>query len=338
MLSFYLVLVRGILGLPGPHFSYIRKIVPGLPLFLFNYSDRKLHGIFEAAGPGLMNIDPYGWTDQGKERTPFPAQVEIVFHSSLPFMLFLPYFHIDLFLNVQAPIFSKILCHPLEESVFRPVISNNYYTQNHFHFELDRKQTSNLLSLFQPVEPQVDSRSSHFTTTSENVWIPLPRPFKGKRGGNSKVIDREDKGKSKVESYSQSSQSSRSTEENEENELDFSSEEIAFDTKKEGIPWTSGFCLGEEDAEVSPEDFPVIEHCPRRIDDIMMKLKNLAKSSKSAATSDVPVDVNKKTLASFSTVQVPSDFNNNILDSSLSSHDHLKTAETIPDDSMVIVF
>ncbi|GKV51821.1 hypothetical protein SLEP1_g58445 [Rubroshorea leprosula] len=51
----------------------------GLPariaLFLFNYSDRKLHGIFEAASCGQMNIDPYGWNIDGSERTQYPAQL-----------------------------------------------------------------------------------------------------------------------------------------------------------------------------------------------------------------------------------------------------------------------
>ena len=46
-----------------------------MPLFPFNSSDRKLHGIFEAASCGQMNINPYGWTADGSERTQFPAQV-----------------------------------------------------------------------------------------------------------------------------------------------------------------------------------------------------------------------------------------------------------------------
>ena len=62
-------------GLPAQHFSYVKNIDPGLPLFLFNYSDRKLHGIFEAASNGQMNINPYGWTTDGSERTSYPAQV-----------------------------------------------------------------------------------------------------------------------------------------------------------------------------------------------------------------------------------------------------------------------
>ncbi|CAN1276897.1 B2 protein, partial [Linum perenne] len=63
--------------LPGQHITYVKKIDPGLPLFLFNYSDRKLHGIFEAVCSGKMNIDPYGWTNDGSERTQYPAQVTL---------------------------------------------------------------------------------------------------------------------------------------------------------------------------------------------------------------------------------------------------------------------
>lgn len=53
----------------------MKNISPGLPLFLFNYDDRTLHGIYEAASHGQMNIDPYGWTTDGSVRTQFPAQV-----------------------------------------------------------------------------------------------------------------------------------------------------------------------------------------------------------------------------------------------------------------------
>nr|GMD59138.1 influenza virus NS1A-binding protein homolog isoform X2 [Ipomoea batatas] len=43
--------------LPAPHFAYVKKISLGLPLFLFNYRDRKLHGVFEAAGHGQLKIE-----------------------------------------------------------------------------------------------------------------------------------------------------------------------------------------------------------------------------------------------------------------------------------------
>lgn len=77
----------------------------GLPLFLFNYSDRKLHGIFEAAGPGQMNVDPYAWTSNGSERTSYPAQVSsfLSFHVSLSYIVL----HIGLLtISVNFMVFS----------------------------------------------------------------------------------------------------------------------------------------------------------------------------------------------------------------------------------------
>jgi Development and cell death domain len=62
-------------GLPSQHIIYVRNIEEGLPLFLFNYSDRKIYGLYVAAGHGQLNIDPYAWTNGGSEKTPFAAQV-----------------------------------------------------------------------------------------------------------------------------------------------------------------------------------------------------------------------------------------------------------------------
>ena len=67
--SLYLV------GLPSIHYSYVKHVKPGMPLFLFNYIDRRFHGLFEAASPGQMSIDPYAWSNEDSLKTPFPAQV-----------------------------------------------------------------------------------------------------------------------------------------------------------------------------------------------------------------------------------------------------------------------
>ena len=32
-------------------------------LFLYNYSTKRLHGVFEATAPGALNIDPAAWRD-----------------------------------------------------------------------------------------------------------------------------------------------------------------------------------------------------------------------------------------------------------------------------------
>ncbi|KAJ8533786.1 hypothetical protein K7X08_007110 [Anisodus acutangulus] len=112
-------LQKQLFGLPGSHISYVRNINPGLPLFLFNYDDRKLHGIFEAASSGQMQIDPYAWTSNNPKKTLYPAQVQIRV---------------------------RLYCQPLREDEFKPIIWNNYYTQNHFWFELDHVQSSKLIS------------------------------------------------------------------------------------------------------------------------------------------------------------------------------------------------
>ncbi|KAM0950505.1 putative DCD domain-containing protein NRP [Dioscorea sansibarensis] len=131
-------------GLPAFHYPYVRNVVPNLPLFLFNYDDRKLHGIYEAASHGVMNIDPYAWSDDGARRTPFPAQVRIRV---------------------------KVECQPLLESQYRKIIDRNYYQGQHFWFELDRTQTRGLIALFRPyptntVPTTAATRRSSFSTAS----------------------------------------------------------------------------------------------------------------------------------------------------------------------------
>ncbi|KAK1321916.1 hypothetical protein QJS10_CPA03g01039 [Acorus calamus] len=116
-------LLKQIFGLPSSHSSYVSNIRQGLPLFLFNYTDRKFHGIFEAASNGQLNIDPYCWTENGEEKTPYPAQVRIRI---------------------------SIECKSLDESQFRDVIADNYYTTSHFWFELDHAQVEGLKTLFVP--------------------------------------------------------------------------------------------------------------------------------------------------------------------------------------------
>lgn len=123
---------KKLFGLPAPHYAYVKHISRGLVLFLFNYSDRTLHGIFEAVTPGQMNIDRHAWTEDGGD-TPYPAQVKVC---------------------VQRR------CCTLTEDQFRPIISSNYYEQSLFWFELDRSQTSKLVSLFNSLPCDVDASTS----------------------------------------------------------------------------------------------------------------------------------------------------------------------------------
>ncbi|KAL6897918.1 hypothetical protein ACP4OV_006877 [Aristida adscensionis] len=117
---------KQLFGLPSVHYSYVRNIKPGLPLFLFNYSDRMLHGLFEAASPGQMSIDPYAWSKDGSLSTAFPAQVHICMKTQYP---------------------------PLLETQFKKVLGDNYYNHHHFYFELDHAQTRALIALFKSLAP-----------------------------------------------------------------------------------------------------------------------------------------------------------------------------------------
>ncbi|XP_062182025.1 uncharacterized protein LOC133886206 isoform X2 [Phragmites australis] len=82
-----------------------------------------MHGIFEAACAGQLNMDQFAWSDGGRIKTQFPAQVRISI---------------------------KTRCLPVPESQFKSVISNNYHKPRHFYFELDHAQTRALISLFKP--------------------------------------------------------------------------------------------------------------------------------------------------------------------------------------------
>ncbi|PKU65207.1 uncharacterized protein LOC110101179 [Dendrobium catenatum] len=128
-------LSKQLFGLPPPHFSYVRNISPGLPIFLFNCTDKKLHGIYESASHGQLNIDAHAWTNGGAEKTAFPAQVRICIRSQ---------------------------CKPLIEKKFKKAIEHNYNAKP-FWFELDHAQTQHLLFLFKPIPPSplpVRSRAS----------------------------------------------------------------------------------------------------------------------------------------------------------------------------------
>ncbi|XP_055960027.1 uncharacterized protein LOC126662209 isoform X1 [Mercurialis annua] len=112
---------NSIFGIPAPHYTYVKNINPGLPLFLFNYSDRKLHGLYEAASNGRLNINPQAWTEDGSDSTPYPAQVKFR---------------------------TKMQCQPLSEDQFGPILAENYHAPKYFWFELDQNQTKKLISLF----------------------------------------------------------------------------------------------------------------------------------------------------------------------------------------------
>uniref|UniRef100_A0ACD5W2N8 Uncharacterized protein n=1 Tax=Avena sativa TaxID=4498 RepID=A0ACD5W2N8_AVESA len=156
---------KQLFGLPALHYSYVRNVKAGLPLFLFNYTDRKLHGVFEAASPGQNSIDPYAWSNDGTLRTPFPAQVRIC---------------------------TRTRYLPLYEAQYKKVIQDNYYTNHYFYFELDHAQTRALIALFKSVGvKQVSAvpskRSLDVPLPSRRMTSVIPNQVKGT--ANSKDIN-----------------------------------------------------------------------------------------------------------------------------------------------------
>ncbi|KAG8099760.1 hypothetical protein GUJ93_ZPchr0013g33780 [Zizania palustris] len=137
---------RQLFGLPRGHLSYVQNIKEGLPLFLFNYDDRRLHGIYEAASNGKFCPESNAWSHDGKEKTNYPAQVAMRV---------------------------RVWCSPLAESQFRNAILGNYYQKmpgilgqklHFFQFELDHAQTHALMDMFTP---------SHST---KKFWMPPVAP------------------------------------------------------------------------------------------------------------------------------------------------------------------
>ncbi|MCO5557259.1 hypothetical protein L7F22_010820 [Adiantum nelumboides] len=104
-------------GLPIGKKSLVEKVVPGMKLFLFEYVDRQLWGIFEAISYGGMDIIPDAYTGGS-----FPCQVRVKIPED---------------------------CVALYEEEFYNALKDNYFSADKFHFDLNRRQVCHLTSLFE---------------------------------------------------------------------------------------------------------------------------------------------------------------------------------------------
>ncbi|KAJ4825733.1 hypothetical protein Tsubulata_035306 [Turnera subulata] len=109
---------RGLLGLPSGQYSFVKQVKAGMILFLFEFENRQLHGVFQASSDGALNIVPNAFCSTGKQ---FPAQVKFI------------------------PLWN---CSPLREDEFRGAIRENYFSANKFNFGLSEWQVRRLLLLF----------------------------------------------------------------------------------------------------------------------------------------------------------------------------------------------
>jgi len=142
-------MTKKLLGLPAQHLPMVQKIVPfHTALFLFNYTKRTLHGVFEATEPGALNLDDEAWTSDrttklpprsglkytmtnqrvGGGGSPFPAQVRFQVVHSFP---------------------------PLPESKFKHIVT--YKAPNQFEFLLTADQVTHIMTAF--IEQQGTNRA-----------------------------------------------------------------------------------------------------------------------------------------------------------------------------------
>ncbi|KAM7277179.1 hypothetical protein ACFE04_019045 [Oxalis oulophora] len=107
----------GVFGLPAGRKDVVKKIKPGMSLFLFDSDLKLLYGGYSAISNGQLNLEPAAF--DGK----FPAQVK--FKIEKEFL-------------------------PLREDFFRNAIKDNYKGHK-FSQELDSMQVKRLLSMFRPL-------------------------------------------------------------------------------------------------------------------------------------------------------------------------------------------
>ncbi|KAK9831297.1 hypothetical protein WJX74_010943 [Apatococcus lobatus] len=142
-----------IFGLPRPHMCYVQNIRPGMPVFLFNYSERRMYGIYRAVTEGTYEINPQGgriavptafykhfclsnpaWTSHtGGSRTRFPAQVQVEVYKACP---------------------------ALTEGVFKPILSNCYTSDSKLTFELKNSEAAAMCRAFDKAAAAVTPKAS----------------------------------------------------------------------------------------------------------------------------------------------------------------------------------
>ncbi|KAK9864157.1 hypothetical protein WJX84_004586 [Apatococcus fuscideae] len=123
-----------IFGLPRPHMCYVQNIRPGMPVFLFNYSERRMYGIYRAVTEGTYEINPQAWTSHtGGSRTRFPAQVQVEVYKACP---------------------------ALTEGVFKPILSNCYTSDSKLTFELKNSEAAAMCRAFDKAAAAVTPKAS----------------------------------------------------------------------------------------------------------------------------------------------------------------------------------
>ncbi|CAL5187122.1 unnamed protein product [Lathyrus oleraceus] len=130
---------RSLFGLPDTFSGFVKNVKAGMILFLFEFEERKLYGVFKAITDGGMNIVPHAYASSGKQ---YPSQVK----------------------------FTTILhCDPLFEDEFCDVIRDNYFSTYKFNFGLCKDQIEGLMWLFNSRKHEVP-HSLHQKRKRKRKW------------------------------------------------------------------------------------------------------------------------------------------------------------------------
>ncbi|KAI5440722.1 uncharacterized protein LOC127130565 isoform X4 [Lathyrus oleraceus] len=191
---------RSLFGLPDTFSGFVKNVKAGMILFLFEFEERKLYGVFKAITDGGMNIVPHAYASSGKQ---YPSQVVIfIFLLFLPFSnskfpqiwhigflflrvgifcfscyfdkyLFLEYSYFYEFIYVygfnQVKFTTILHCDPLFEDEFCDVIRDNYFSTYKFNFGLCKDQIEGLMWLFNSRKHEVP-HSLHQKRKRKRKW------------------------------------------------------------------------------------------------------------------------------------------------------------------------
>ena len=97
--------------------------------------------------------------------------------------------HFILLKKVQIRV--RLQCQPLLEKQFKPIISDNYYSHNHFWFELDHAQASRLMSLLSSLVVAPSASVPQNTAKWKNIFQALPPNDTGEEGEGFKPLSLE---------------------------------------------------------------------------------------------------------------------------------------------------
>ncbi|KAE8775338.1 hypothetical protein D1007_52209 [Hordeum vulgare] len=139
----------GIFRLALEYQPFVDNVKQGMPLFLFDYNERKLYGVFEAVTDGGLDItDRAAFRSTGRS---YPAQVRF-----------------------------KIIwkCRPLAEDEFSHAIKENYYTLYKFYFDLSYQQVVKLYELFDNKRVEQPIRNYTISAHSKEGHFSKGRPDK----------------------------------------------------------------------------------------------------------------------------------------------------------------